>query len=477
MKCSLRVPPIGRLAAVITFFLGAASGAGPAAAIDPELPTAALETRRMGRAEGLPGGEVYAFEQTPDRFLWIGTESGLYRYDGRRLEAAARLPSSTGEPVESLALDREGYLFVGLRRSGLMRFTGRNYLAVSRPASGDWRVTVLEERPDGLLWVAGPDQLWHLDRGGNSVKPALPGVGIRHLFTDPYGATWVAARSGLFRRIGAAFQPVTLPFGRSAPDARALALAGDGLLWLAPSGGGLWRLAGNYERGGLPQEIVEERQFDGIRVELARTDRHGRLWLATGRGLYRQTAAGLERVPAIAEPCSAIFEDADGDLWVAAAGGVLWQVHAPHPRPQTRPVLARILAGGAEYLPASRLELAPGPQELRLELAAPHFEPGAQPRFRWRMDGVDDDWAEAAEGLALYPRLPAGRHLFRAQATFGGAFAGEELQLEVVQQRQPWLHPLVWLGVAAGLAVIGGLFLYLRRPEPPEGDDPDDDED
>lgn len=452
----------------------------PLRALDPGLPTASLEVRRLGPADGLQAGEIFAFEQTPDRFLWIGTDSGLYRYDGRAFQALerGRMPGG-GEAVESLALDGEGYLFVGLRRSGLMRFNGRNFLAVSRPASGDWRVTVLEERPDGLLWVAGPDQLWHLDRGGNSVKPALPGVGIRHLFTDAYGATWVAARSGLFRRIGAAFQPVTLPFGRSAPDARALALDGQGHLWLAPAGGGLWRLSGNYERGGLPQEIAEEQHFDDILVDRALTDRHGRLWLATAGGLYRQTAGGIEKVPAVAGACRTLFEDADGDIWVGGQGGSLWQVHAHRAvRPEVQPVFARIgTASGAEYLPASRLELAAGQQNLRLELAAPYFEPGARPRFRWKLEGADADWQESAVGIADYPDIPAGRNLFRAQATYGQAFAGPELKLEIALPRQPWRDPLVWLAVIAGLAVVGGLvFLSLRRAAMRRHDEEEDDD-
>ena len=449
----------------------------PAWALDPSLPTAALETRRLGPADGLPKAEVLALEQTLDRFLWIGTEAGLVRYDGQHFQELekARLPGATAEAVESLALDLEGYLFVGLRRSGLMRFTGRNFLAVSRPASGDWRVTVLEERPDGFLWVAGPDQLWHLDRCGNSVKPALPGVGIRHLFTDAYGATWVAARSGLFRRIGAAFQPVTLPFGRTAPDARTLALDGQGNLWLAPAAGGLWRLSGGYERGGLPQEISEERLFDGILVEDSLTDRAGRLWLSSSAGLFRQTLAGIEAVPGIREPCGVLFEDADGDIWVGGKNGSLWQVYSRRGAPKPQPVLARITTSSAEYLPASRLELAADQKGLRLELAAPYFEPGARPKFRWRLEGQDEDWQESGGNVAEYPQIAAGRHLFRAQASFSASFEGEELRLEIVMPRSPWRNPLVWLAVIAGLLVVAGLAFYLLRP-PPEYHDEDHDD-
>lgn len=474
------MPPLGRPFAVfVSFLVLAYVAAARLAALDPVLPTADLEIRRLGPADGLPGAEVMAFEQTPDRFLWLGTEKGLYRFDGRsfRLFERLGLPAAVAaEAVDSLARDIDGYLFVGLRRSGLMRFTGRTFLAVSRPASGDWRVTVLEERPDGLLWVAGPDQLWHLDRGGSSVKPALPGVGIRHLFTDLYGSTWVAARSGLFRRIGAAFQPVTLPFGRTAPDARALALDGQGHLWLAPAEGGLWRLGGSYDRGGLPQEIAEEDGLDGVLVERALTDRSGRLWLTTSAGLYRQTVSGLEKVPEVKGPCRAIFEDLDGDLWVGGSDGAIWQVYGPHPPPQPRPILAGIrTSSGAEYLPAERLELAPGQSAIQLELAAPYFIPGLRPRFRWKLDGVDDDWQESAAGIADYPTLPAGRHHFRAQASFGPGFAGEELGLEIMLPREPWRDPLIWLAVAASLAVLGGLVFYFLRPGPPPFPDDEDD--
>jgi len=458
--------------------------AEPAAKLADEL-AAEPKARHFGAAEGLPGGEIHAFEQTEDRFLWLGGSDGLIRFDGRSFERIddIRLSASQGEPIKSLARDIDGYLFVGLQHSGLIRFTGHAAFAVSRPASGDWLVSVLEEKADGFLWVAGPDQLWHLGRHGNSVKPALPGVGIRHLFTDPYGATWVAARSGLFRRIGAAFQPVTLPYGRSAADARALALDGMGNLWLAPSGGGLWRLSGNFERGGLPQEITPEPAFEGILVEHAITDRKGRLWLATSNGVFHQTASGLQIVPTITEHCLKIFEDLDGDFWIAARGGGLWQVHTPHEQPEIRPVLALVSTSLAKYLrPPSPLELSAQDTSLHLKLAAPLFEPNSRARFRWQLEGVDGDWQEGAEGIADYPKIPSGRHLFRAQATYGTSFDGEELHAEIIKAKAPWQEPMLWLVTITGLSLVSGLVLHLRRIRRIrrmrfEDEDEDDDED
>ena len=37
---------------------------------------------RWGTDKGFPRGPVYAIAQTPDGYLWIGTEAGLVRFDG-----------------------------------------------------------------------------------------------------------------------------------------------------------------------------------------------------------------------------------------------------------------------------------------------------------------------------------------------------------------------------------------------------------
>ena len=37
---------------------------------------------RWGTERGFPRGPVYAITQTPDGYLWIGTEAGLVRFDG-----------------------------------------------------------------------------------------------------------------------------------------------------------------------------------------------------------------------------------------------------------------------------------------------------------------------------------------------------------------------------------------------------------
>src|SRR4030095_13090088 len=65
--------------------------------------------------EGLPSGAIRAIAQTPDGYLWLGTEFGLFRFDGVRAgagEATARenLPNTD---IRSLCGARDGRLWIG----------------------------------------------------------------------------------------------------------------------------------------------------------------------------------------------------------------------------------------------------------------------------------------------------------------------------------------------------------------------------
>src|SRR6266851_1673865 len=70
--------------------------------------------------QGFPDGPVYAIAQTPDGYLWIGTEKGLVRFDG--LNFSLLQPSDSGifpaGPILGLAVDGEGNLWVRGRVSG-----------------------------------------------------------------------------------------------------------------------------------------------------------------------------------------------------------------------------------------------------------------------------------------------------------------------------------------------------------------------
>src|SRR5215831_11100951 len=75
--------------------------------------------------DGFVRGAIFAIAQTPDGYLWLGTESGLVRFDGVRAvpwqpPGGERLP---GNFVNVLLVARDGTLWIGTHK-GLASWKG-----------------------------------------------------------------------------------------------------------------------------------------------------------------------------------------------------------------------------------------------------------------------------------------------------------------------------------------------------------------
>jgi ligand-binding sensor domain-containing protein len=84
-------------------------------ALNPSLDVSQYAHTAWKIREGLSKGVIYAIAQTPDGYLWLGTEFGLLRFDGVRNvpwqpPAGQHLPSNG---VYSLLTARDGTLWIG----------------------------------------------------------------------------------------------------------------------------------------------------------------------------------------------------------------------------------------------------------------------------------------------------------------------------------------------------------------------------
>src|SRR5689334_8036440 len=100
-------------------------GASTAVAAD----ASPLILEHLTTADGLPQGTVMATLRDSQGFVWLGTEDGLVRYDGRRLTRyAARhdnVNSLSGNFIWDIAEDARQDLWIGVRDGGLARWHRR----------------------------------------------------------------------------------------------------------------------------------------------------------------------------------------------------------------------------------------------------------------------------------------------------------------------------------------------------------------
>ena len=134
----------------------------PGRAVDPDQPAASYIRTTFTVEDGLSSNVVNFILQTRNGFLWIGTDAGLDRFDGRHFTPIYfRGPSPTPQgTVTALAEGLDGDLWIGtsaglvrIARSALDRFD-RSLSVFYHPGPGiSDEITWLHCARDGVLWV------------------------------------------------------------------------------------------------------------------------------------------------------------------------------------------------------------------------------------------------------------------------------------------------------------------------------------
>lgn len=325
------------LGALVALILGGLIAAS-AAALDPKLLFTQYSRSTWSTAEGLPQNTVRAFAQTPDGFLWLGTQAGLVRFDGLHFEVydRRRVESFDNHHIYALEVDSSGTLWVGTNGGGLLRYLDGTFQPLDTDAIPTGRITALEAAPDGSLWIGTyGDGLLHYDSkrpAGQELTVYGSAEGLAHavifdLALDASGGLWIATYGGGAQRLqGGRFQTFDQDGSGLDNGTWAVEPAVDGSIWVGTNRGlyrwheGIWQHLGRTD--GLSHE----------RVIALREDLDGNLWIGTyGGGLCRRRSNGdleclndMQGLPG--NIVWSLFEDLDGSVWVGFLGTGLLQL-------------------------------------------------------------------------------------------------------------------------------------------------------
>jgi hypothetical protein len=99
------------------------------------------------------------FLTSDENNLWVGANSGLYKYDGKVWRRFSIQDGLVSDKALSMAFTPGGTAFVGTD-SGVVRFDGKSFSRIYlAPEVKDQRVTQLAAKNDKEVWAATPDKL------------------------------------------------------------------------------------------------------------------------------------------------------------------------------------------------------------------------------------------------------------------------------------------------------------------------------
>ena len=315
----MRLIPAPRLLAFAAAL--AAFAPGIVHGLDPSNGFRQLGLEIWGATEGLPQNSVQAVRQTPDGYMWFGTQNGLVRFDGVRFEtfSSANTPAFAHDNVQALAQTRDGSLWIATYGGGLVVYRQGEFSRLDAPGLLGRKSTIrtLHVGPSGRLWIGTVDEgLFFWDQTGlhDSGMPEAMRSGIVSIAEGPDAVVWVSTSSGLVRHAGDQWSLTRLPCGEF-HQTSALYMEADGTLWVCTPHS-LVRYRDDQARTYTPPA---DRPWDYVQVLLR--DRDGILWLGTyGAGLLRldgDRITSVEKANTLAnDSVHSLFEDRDGALWV-----------------------------------------------------------------------------------------------------------------------------------------------------------------
>ena len=465
--------------------------------------------RATSRKDGLQGSLITAVESDRKGNVWVGTDHGLNHFDDQgNLKALRFRPDESGglsdESVTALKVDSRDRLWVGTVAGGLNMMQGMSgRFRAFRAGDGPNdllhnRVSSITEDPSGRIWVGtfkGLTRLEDADTGRFVQFKAGPGEDtlneafVSAMAVDGTGVLWAGTWGGGLSRYDERkkrFSHFTRERGTLINDTVwDLHTASNGDLW-AGTNGGLIKWDGATITSDLPQSRtwLEENGLPGNVVYAVESDTRGNIWLGTNRGLVRlKPHSGHMRIFTPRDgiqdwvfSAGASCLDEKGRLYFGGKKGLnmfspdkLNVIGKPPRTVLTRLMIANEVVNPRQNGPRFQLERALAyTDELKfsyrdrvfsLEVAALDFTAPKQHRYRYKLEGFDEDWIEtsALHRRITYTNLDPDQYVFRASAaTLDGEWNQEEATIQIAVSTPPWR---TWWAYALYILMPIGLFM------------------
>jgi diguanylate cyclase (GGDEF)-like protein len=428
--------------------------------------------------DGVGAAEVWGMDQDAHGTLWVATGIDLMHLPAgvnRRAE-----PQASGHAIRqagAVIVDPAGHVWVG-DTPGTIKVYDPVTHNLRVVASGLSTVYNLTLDTDGAIWVSSKNGLFRLEaKDGyrkleNSFHGAPMPAGGFYQVRVQKGRSYFQGEKGIFTlNAQGAFVHVKMPEGLRCVINGPIAVGPDGTIWLQGESSALVHLRVHGDQAELI-ERVSAPQVTSPSVYQISFDQRGWLWVGTDRGLNVYDGhrwIGLTTEDGLVwddTDTDSFHASPDGSVWIGTSGGLS---HLMHPEKifETQPLTvdatnARIGATPVSIEGATKVKWRDR-GALTVELGVSNPSRASAVRYRFRMEGLENEWQDTDEHTIRYSTLQPGRYRLAVMAVDPSRH--QETAPIYIQFRllPPWWRTTWFLcSLAVTMACLVGLASWWR---------------
>jgi signal transduction histidine kinase/ligand-binding sensor domain-containing protein len=386
-----------------------------------------------------PALRISCVLRVDDGSVWFGGEKGLLRHVAGRFESVSLPAVAQARPVQAMAQDRTGRLWVSIMRNPVFSMRqGAWAVYGDLPTLPKLTAVTLSTDASGRVWFGYTDNLIAIVDGSNvQLFSAKDGLQVGNV-TAIYGRrsrVWAGGEFGLALFDGKHFQPMIPDASLRFENITGIVESTDGDLWLHSNSGLIHIVATEVRRG------IKE----------------------PGTPLHGETFGPLDGLEGFSDPVRphpSLIEGTDERLWISTDLGI-FRIDPKHiaRNPVAPPVqIKSVSVGDKTFLAAVNLMLPEHTTALRVRYEGVSLTMPEKIRYRYKLDGVNPDWQDAqTETEAYFTNLGPGSYHFHVIAAnndglWNNAGATLDLVIPPAFTQTPWFIALSIFASAALLA-------------------------
>lgn len=301
--------------------------------------------------EGLLSNNIADIHQDSFGYLWVGTHSGLHRYNGFEFKiytSSTDTTSLNSNMVESIYEDRDNNLWIGTE-GGISRYNRETDdftrfeldSNVPKSISGENRVNAILEDEAGTLWISGSgEELYFFDTDDQvfTTHGNFSDQQITSMTLGENNSLWIAVLDQGLKKLNTKTGEIEASYSHNPSDSNSLAsndinaikIDRDGSLWVGTLGEGLDRMVMDKGKPVFKHYVHQPgnpHSLGNNDVYSLYLDREGKLWIGNENGglhLYnRQDDSFFVYDSDPNDPYSlshnsiwSMYEDREGRFWV-----------------------------------------------------------------------------------------------------------------------------------------------------------------